>query len=174
MIELGLASEGTPVLRYARRENGMIWHVVACDNATRAKLLAEVDVDAAAAETVGAGLADVEIGEGLHPDDVADWRQPFGAGDDAIAMLGDVRTFDGQEFESLIDWNVWRPDLAPLLWRLVVPPAVSEWAPGVTYTQPATVTGQGKTWALQTAVEVAAIGREPWQAYMWAVWQEVV
>ena len=168
---LELAVEGVPALLYARREGGFIWHVVACDDATRAKLLAEVGAEDA--EAVGAGLAEVELGEGLRPDQVAVWDQPGGAGDARIAMRGDARAAGGRTWESLIDWNVWRPDVAPLLWRLLVPPAVAEWAPGVTYTQPATVTGQGKTWALQTATETAAAGREPWQAYMWAVWQEV-
>jgi hypothetical protein len=33
--------------------------------------------------------------------------------------------------------------------------------------------GEGRTWTLQTATETAGVGREPWQAYMWAVWAEV-
>ena len=57
----------------------------------------------------------------------------------------------------------------------VDPGEVPVWTAGTVYTQPATVTdAEGvRRWALQTASETAAVGREPWQAYMWAVWQEV-
>ena len=60
----------------------------------------------------------------------------------------------------------WKPVLA----------AVVQWSPSGVYTQPQTVTDAEGTrqWQLQTATETAAIGREPWQPYMWAVWQEVV
>ena len=141
---LGLAVEGVPALTYARREGDVIWHVVACDDATRAKLLAEVEAEDA--ETVGAGLAEVELGEGLHPDEVTEWRQPFGAGD-AIPMLGDRRDHEGKTWESLIDWNIWQP---PVGWREVVEDGAAAWVQPTgahdAYPAGAVVTHNGKVW----------------------------
>ena len=48
-------------------------------------------------------------------------------------MTGDVRTFDGVDYESLIDFNVWTPTQFPGGWQLYVP-VVGEWAPNTSYT----------------------------------------
>ena len=96
----------------------------------------------------------------------ADWM-------DSLPMRDDEREFDGQVWRSTMDGNPYRP---PHGWELVsAPPAVQPWAASGFYTQGEVVTdAEGvRRWALQTESETAAVDREPWQAYMWAVWQEV-
>ena len=92
---------------------------------------------------------------------------------DSLPMRDDDREFDGQVWRSTMDGNPYRP---PFGWELVsAPPAAEVWSASGVYTQGQVVTdAQGaRRWQLQTATETAAVGREPWQAYMWAVWQEV-
>lgn len=104
------------------------------------------------------------------------WVAPTGS-TDAYAL--DAEVFHaGEWWISDQDANVSEPGVAG--WRLRDAPQVAVWTAGTVYTQPATVTGaagtegEGRTWTLQTASETASVGREPWQAYMWAVWAEVV
>ena len=49
---------------------------------------------------------------------VAEWRQPTGAHD--AYMKGDTMIYtDGKTYKSLIDNNVWSPDVYPNGWELV-------------------------------------------------------
>ena len=100
------------------------------------------------------------------------WRADWATAGD-LPMLGDTREKDGRTWESLRDNNFW-PVGVLAGWKPVLA-AVVQWSPSGVYTQGQIVTdAEGvRRWALQTASETAAVGREPWQAYMWAVWQEV-
>ena len=134
-------------------------------------------------EDAAALLAASYVGDESGDDAVAHWRSALAAQELApwdgiqenLPMTGDMRTFGGKVWESLVDYNVWLPGVYG--WREVVEggPDVPEWSPSGVYTQGQIVTdAEGvRRWALQTASETAAVGREPWQAYMWAVWQEV-
>jgi hypothetical protein len=96
---------------------------------------------------------------------------------DHLPAINEVREFDGVDWRNLMAGNPYAP---PHGWEMVAPPAGPQvWSSSGFYAQPATVTGatgtpgEGRTWTLQTATETAGVGREPWQAYMWAVWAEV-
>lgn len=52
-----------------------------------------------------------------EPEDIPDWVQPTGAHD--AYQTGDKVRYKGQVYESLIDGNVWAPDVYPAGWRLV-------------------------------------------------------
>ena len=101
-----------------------------------------------------------------------EWRTDWATAGD-LPMLGDTREKDGTTWESLRDENFW-PVGVLAGWKPVLA-AVVQWSPSGVYTQPQTVTDAEGTrqWQLQTETETAAVGREPWQAHMWAVWQEV-
>ena len=92
---------------------------------------------------------------------------------DSLPEIGDEREFDGKTWRNEMAGNPYRP---PHGWTLVsAPTAAQPWSASGFYTQGQIVTNAEGTrqWQLQAATETAAVGREPWQAYMWAVWQEV-
>lgn len=51
------------------------------------------------------------------PEDIPDWVQPSGAHD--AYNKGDMVRYNGGIYESLIDGNVWSPDVYPAGWREV-------------------------------------------------------
>lgn len=66
-------------------------------------------------------------------------------------MIGDRRTYDGEVWESLIDFNVWSPVQYPGGWVLVNdPPAIQPWVQPTgaqdAYPLNAIVTHNGQTW----------------------------
>jgi hypothetical protein len=96
---------------------------------------------------------------------------------ESLPMIGDEREFDGVLWRSTMYGN---PYLPPYGWEMVSPPTEPQvWSETGFYQKPATVTGaagtpgEGRFWELQTDTETAGAGREPWQSYMWAVWEEV-
>lgn len=50
--------------------------------------------------------------------EVIEWKQPTG-GHDAYAKGDRVKYVDGKIYESVIDGNVWSPDVYPAGWQLV-------------------------------------------------------
>lgn len=52
-----------------------------------------------------------------EPADIPEWVQPTGAHDAYNA--GDKARYNGKVYESLIDGNVWSPDVYPAGWREV-------------------------------------------------------
>lgn len=52
-----------------------------------------------------------------EPVDIPDWKQPTGASD--AYMKGDKVRYKGSVYESLIDGNVWAPDVYPQGWAEV-------------------------------------------------------
>ena len=50
-----------------------------------------------------------------EPEDIPEWVQPTGAHD--AYMQGDKVRYNGEIYESLIDGNVWSPEVAPTYWR---------------------------------------------------------
>lgn len=68
-----------------------------------------------------------------------------------LPMAGDVRTFDGVEYRSLIDNNVWSPDAYPQGWEPVeAPTGPQAWVQPTgshdAYPAGAMVTHSGATW----------------------------
>ena len=55
--------------------------------------------------------------EVAKPGEIPDWKQPTGAQD--AYMTGDKVRYGGKIYESLIDGNVWSPDVYPAGWREV-------------------------------------------------------
>lgn len=51
-----------------------------------------------------------------EPGDCPDWVQPTGAHDSY--SIGDCVMFNGQQYESLINANVWSPTVYPAGWQL--------------------------------------------------------
>ena len=52
-----------------------------------------------------------------EPEDIPDWVQPTGASD--AYMTGDKVRYKDKVYESLIDGNVWAPDVYPAGWKEV-------------------------------------------------------
>lgn len=56
--------------------------------------------------------------EGETSESVTEWKQPTGAHD--AYMSGDMMIYtDGKTYKSLIDNNVWSPDVMPNYWELI-------------------------------------------------------
>ena len=49
--------------------------------------------------------------------EIPEWVQPTGAHD--AYMMGDKVRYNGYVYESLINGNVWAPDVAPTCWKVV-------------------------------------------------------
>lgn len=49
--------------------------------------------------------------------EIPEWVQPTGAHD--AYMMGDKVRYNGDVYESLINGNVWAPDVAPTCWKVV-------------------------------------------------------
>jgi hypothetical protein len=54
---------------------------------------------------------------GVTDDGVPEWVQPLGASD--AYNTGDVVSYNGTHYRSLIDGNVWAPDAYPAGWAIV-------------------------------------------------------
>ncbi len=74
-------------------------------------------------------------------------------------MTGDIREWpegSGDNYESLIDNNVWTPGEAPLLWDFLAP-STDEWAAGTTYAVDDVVTYEGTEYrCLQAHTAISA------------------
>ena len=55
--------------------------------------------------------------DGTDGETIAEWKQPTGAHD--AYMIGDKVTYGAKVYESLLDSNVWSPDVYPNGWKLV-------------------------------------------------------
>ena len=52
-----------------------------------------------------------------EPSEIPDWVQPTGASD--AYMIGDKVKYKGSIYESLIDGNVWAPDVYSIGWHVI-------------------------------------------------------
>jgi len=94
------------------------------------------------------------------------WNTSLAPADDAsgtwldnLPMTGDVLTFDGVQYESLIDNNVWTPDAYPMGWRAVADTG-GEWAVNTDYAVDDQVTYEGSTYTCLQA-HTSQVGWEP-------------
>jgi hypothetical protein len=99
--------------------------------------------------------------------EIEDWRQPLGAHD--AYRAGDVVTYNGNTYTSLIDNNVWIPDQYG--WELYVenPPEYPEWVQPTgahdDYDIGAIVTHNEQTWISIVANNVWEPGVYGWEVY---------
>jgi len=85
-------------------------------------------------------------------------------------MTGDQRDFDGQTYESLIDFNVWTPTQYPQGWQVVDTPPTVEWQAGTTYAVGDEVEYQGVMYRCLQA-HTAIVGWQP--PNVPALWQVI-
>ena len=110
------------------------------------------------------------------------WRADWAVETD-LPMQGQEADHAGQVWVSQIDNNFWPAGVVGP-WLPKPTAEVQVWAVDITYVQPEApdvlavtgapgTAGEGRVWHLQTSQETTVAGREPWQAYMHAVWTEV-
>ncbi len=102
------------------------------------------------------------------------WRADWAVAGD-LPSQGQEVELNGQTWVSQMNGNFWPVGVVGP-WLPKPAESVEPWEAGRVYVAPVQVLGDGRIWQLQagSSPETAAVGREPWQAYMWAVWQEVL